>query len=179
MRDFLLTKLPDYMVPPAFVQLDALPLTPNGKVNRSALPEPEFAAAPGGAGWRRARPWRKKLAEMWKGVLGLKPVVAIHDDFIMLRGDPLRGLRVVNQLRELLGENVSPVIIFEASTIATLAERLEKNYPNKTMLCCAVAAHERGAREKMMSLTPTQDSLQSRWPPGKCALVKRSVLMTG
>jgi len=132
LRDFLLTKLPKYMVPAAFVPLDALPLTPNGKIDRSALPEPDFF----NAAERRAMPQtplEKELAAIWMQVLGLDRV-ALHDDFIALGGDSLGGLRVVNCVRELLGERLSPAIIFEAPTIASLAERLEKDYSIKTIL---------------------------------------------
>jgi len=150
LRDFLLAKLPDYMVPLAFVALDALPLTPNGKIDRSALPEPEFFKTAETSVAPRT-PLEHRLAGIWKQVLGLESV-AVHDDFIALGGDSLRGLRIVNQLRELLGEHISPVIIFEASTIATLAERLEKIYPNKTALLCGSQVDE-GPNENDLSKT--------------------------
>ncbi|HWB57839.1 MAG TPA: amino acid adenylation domain-containing protein, partial [Chthoniobacteraceae bacterium] len=136
LRDFLLAKLPDYMVPLAFVALDSLPLTANGKVDRSVLPEPDFSKINGPSDSIPPRtPLEEKIADIWKQTLHIEQI-GVHDDFIALGGDSLRGLRLVNQLRELLGEPVSPVIIFEAPTIAALAERLEKTYPNKTARLC-------------------------------------------
>jgi acyl-coenzyme A synthetase/AMP-(fatty) acid ligase len=142
LREFLLAKLPDYMVPLSLVALEKLPLTANGKVDRAALPETEAAIdrqEKTAAGPRT--PLEEKIAAIWKQALGVGEV-GVHDDFIALGGDSLRGLRVVNQLRELLGERLSPVLIFEAPTIAGLAKHLEKSYPGKTAAVCGESARK-------------------------------------
>ena len=79
LRAYLKTKLPDYMVPAAFVTLDALPLTPNGKIDRKALPPPEFKS--NAASFLPPRtPAEKQLAQIWCDVLRLERV-GIHDNF--------------------------------------------------------------------------------------------------
>ncbi|MGC3988624.1 MAG: sulfotransferase [Chthoniobacteraceae bacterium] len=123
----LKSRLPDYMVPAAFVSLAKWPLTPNGKLDRRALPEPDvvrsnFVAA--------GNELEKQLTAIWCEVLELDEI-SVQDNFFDLGGDSLLGLRVVNRLRELTGEHVSLVIIFEAPTIRQLAELIEKNYRNK------------------------------------------------
>ena len=120
----LRSRLPDYMVPAAFVFLDALPLTANGKIDRRALPAPPESSK---AFIEPRTPLEQDLAEIWKRILDVKRV-GVDDDFFELGGDSLSGLRVVNQLREFTGEHVSLVLIFEAPTVARLAERLEKSY---------------------------------------------------
>jgi thioesterase domain-containing protein/acyl carrier protein len=123
-RDFLKTRLPDYMVPALIVVLETLPLNSNGKVDRSALPEPTQQSD----GFVQPNtPLQRRLAEIWKSVLGVERVGA-EDNFFELGGDSLTSVRVVNQLRELTGERVSPVVILQAPTVALLAELLEKNF---------------------------------------------------
>ena len=75
LRGFLQGKLPDYMVPSAFVVLEALPLTPNGKLDRAALPEPESAAAPAGAELTGPRDVLElQLQRLWEDLLGVRPI---------------------------------------------------------------------------------------------------------
>ncbi|WP_327091024.1 amino acid adenylation domain-containing protein [Nonomuraea sp. NBC_01738] len=91
-REYLRRNLPDYMVPSAFVALDALPLTPNGKVDRKALPAPERQVVAGGTAPRT--PAEVRLAELWSQVLGLESV-GIDDDFFELGGDSFKAVRAV------------------------------------------------------------------------------------
>ena len=123
-------RLPDYMVPAAFVPLPALPLTPNGKVDRRALPPPTFAGPSSGEGAAAPRTaLEEHLAAVWREILGL-PRVGTHDNFFESGGDSLLGLRMVNRLRKTLGENVSLVAVFEAPTIGGLASLLAARYPD-------------------------------------------------
>ncbi|MGB8355653.1 MAG: amino acid adenylation domain-containing protein [Chthoniobacteraceae bacterium] len=128
----LRAKLPDYMVPSAFVVLDAMPLTSNGKIDRRALPAPALL----NAGESQESPkttLEEKLRDIWKQVLGI-PDVGIHTNFFEAGGDSLSALRIVNQIRDFLNEHVSLVVIFEAPTIAALAALLEKNYADEIAL---------------------------------------------
>ncbi len=129
LREHLRARLPEYMVPAAFVALPALPLSPNGKVDRRALPAPDFASASApGAGARGPQsPLEERLGQIWAEVLGVARL-GVDANFFEAGGDSLLGLRVVNRLRELLAEHLSLVIVFEAPTIASMAALLEKNY---------------------------------------------------
>ncbi|WP_431040535.1 amino acid adenylation domain-containing protein [Streptomyces sp. P1-3] len=109
-------RLPEYMVPSQVVVLDKLPLTPSGKVDRSALPDPGFAAeayrAPGSA-------VEEILAEVYAEVLGLERVGA-DDDFFAVGGDSIRSIQVASRARA-LGVEITPRKIFECRTVAELA----------------------------------------------------------
>ncbi|WJY42758.1 amino acid adenylation domain-containing protein [Streptomyces sp. P9-2B-2] len=117
LRGFLSARLPDYMVPAAFVVLDRLPLTVNGKLDRAALPEPEFT----GNEYRAPDSAEEQiLAGVYAEVLGLA-MVGIDDDFFAIGGDSIRSIQVVARART-LGVEVTPRQVFECRTVAKLAE---------------------------------------------------------
>jgi amino acid adenylation domain-containing protein len=122
LREHLRRSLPEYMVPTAFVALDAIPLTPNGKLDVRALPAPEYASADRYVAPRT--PAEEVLAEIWAGVLGLE-TVGVHDDFFQLGGHSLLATRVVSRAREVFGVEVPVRAVFEGPTVARLAERVE------------------------------------------------------
>ncbi len=122
-------RLPDYMVPSAIVTLPALPRTANGKLDRSALPTPKLSAAKAADSLVAPRTAvEEKVVAIWAGVLGVERVGAM-ENFFDLGGHSLLGLRLVNQLREALGEYVPLAIVFEAPTPGRMSELLEKKYP--------------------------------------------------
>ncbi|MGO4159230.1 thioesterase domain-containing protein, partial [Cupriavidus sp. YAF13] len=95
-RTALAAELPDYMVPAAFVVIDALPLTPNGKLDRHALPAPEAEGAEHFVAPRNeAQRW---LAQVWQEVLGVERV-GLDDNFFTLGGDSLLSLKVISRVR--------------------------------------------------------------------------------
>ena len=124
LRDFLRSRLPEYMVPSAFVFLDALPLTPNRKVDRRALPEPvrdqPAEEAP-------ATPTEELLAGIWSEVLGVEPSIAdAADDFFALGGHSLRVTQVLARVRETFGVELPVRSLFESPTLAGLAARIDQ-----------------------------------------------------
>jgi amino acid adenylation domain-containing protein len=130
LRDRLKAKLPEYMVPAAFVTLPALPLTANGKVDRKALPAPE-AASPAPPRQRVAprTGLERFLAELWRKAPGAAGEIGIDDDFFELGGNSITGAILINRLQEALGEIVHVVVIFDAPTIERMAAYLIGNHP--------------------------------------------------
>ncbi len=129
LRGFLQSRLPAFMLPSAFVFLEALPLTPSGKIDRNALPapdgsrpeletvfvEPETAV-------------ERTVAEIWKKVLSLDRV-GVEDDFFALGGHSLLVIQVASRLREEFRVDLPLRSFFETRTIAGLAHRIEKGLP--------------------------------------------------
>ncbi|MDB9510448.1 amino acid adenylation domain-containing protein [Kamptonema animale CS-326] len=134
LRNFLKDKLPEYMIPSAFVRLKALPLNPNGKIARALLPIPdttrpeleEIFAAP-------RTPAEEIIAQSWAEVLELERV-GIHDNFFELGGDSIVSIRIAARLNR-TGLKVTPKQLFEYPTVAQLAgvadttEMAEKSLP--------------------------------------------------
>ncbi|CAJ6455893.1 non-ribosomal peptide synthetase [Burkholderia pseudomallei] len=116
--------LPSYMVPSAYVRLDAWPLTPNGKLDRRALPAPADDAyaraeyeAPQGAK-------EEALAAIWRELLHVERV-SRHDNFFELGGHSLLAVQLVSRLRQALSVEVALGTVFDAPVLSALAERLE------------------------------------------------------
>ncbi|MFL5385853.1 MAG: amino acid adenylation domain-containing protein [Longimicrobiaceae bacterium] len=126
LREAVSRRLPEYMVPAAFVVLEKLPLTNNGKVDRRALPEPD-AAFDDFAGEQVAprTPVEEVLAGIWAEVLKVERV-GVHDDFFALGGHSLRATQVVSRAQEALGVEVPLRTLFEESTVAGLAAAVER-----------------------------------------------------
>ncbi|MHC5857699.1 amino acid adenylation domain-containing protein [Nostoc sp.] len=125
LRDFLREKLPEYMVPTAFIFLDALPLTPNGKVNRRFLPLPESYSTQNNLYVAPETELQQTIASTWQTVLGLEKV-SINDNFFDLGGHSLLISQVNAQLREQLQRDISVVEMFQYPSISLLAKHLSQ-----------------------------------------------------
>ncbi len=124
LRNFLKQKLPEYMVPAAFVMLTALPRTPNGKTDRKALPAPDMNRPALRDAYTAPRnPLEQLLADIFQELLNLDRV-GIHDNFFDLGGHSLLAARVVSRVRHALKIEVALRALFEAPTVAELAERV-------------------------------------------------------
>ncbi|MNW26216.1 Linear gramicidin synthase subunit B [compost metagenome] len=120
LRGYLQSRLPDYMIPLAFVPMDSLPLTANGKVDRRALPAPVWAADEGNDYVAPTTETEIKLAEIWQQVLAV-PKVGTRDNFFELGGDSILSIQIVSRANE-EGVRLTPKQIFELRTIAELAK---------------------------------------------------------
>ncbi len=124
LRAFLTERLPDYMVPSAFVLLERLPLTANGKVDRKSLPAPDPSRPEMEARYAPPRtPTEETLASVWAQVLGLEQV-GIHDNFFDLGGHSLLATQMTSRVRATLGADVSLHTLFAHPTVAALAEAI-------------------------------------------------------
>src|SRR5262249_11999243 len=111
LRTHLLSRLPEYMTPAAYVRLEALPLAPNGKVDRKALPAPE--GRPEAIAYVAARtPMEEVLAEIWAEVLRVERI-GVHDDFFELGGNSLLATRIVAKMRNVLKIEAPLRMLFE------------------------------------------------------------------
>jgi thioesterase domain-containing protein len=130
LRSFLRQRLPDYMVPAAFVPLESLPMTAHGKVNREALPPPgcqRADAQPEPAG--PLTPCQRRLQEMWENLLHVRPV-GVRDNFFDLGGDSLLAMNLCLEIKKAFGQEVSPACWFQEATVERLAEILSRQGPS-------------------------------------------------
>jgi acyl carrier protein len=123
LRTHLAQTLPDYMIPAAFITLDALPLTPNGKLDRRALPAPETAHASTPHAAPRTDT-EQALAAIWADVLGLEHI-SIHDNFFELGGDSLRSVGIATRAKAAFDIDLTPRDVLTTQTISELAELVE------------------------------------------------------
>jgi amino acid adenylation domain-containing protein/non-ribosomal peptide synthase protein (TIGR01720 family) len=144
LREFLAGRLPDYLIPAAFVALDRLPLNPNGKVDRRALPEPDLA--PGVERYVAPRnPIEEALAGVWSEVLAVERV-GVHDNFFDLGGDSILSMQVVAYARR-AGLHLTSKALFLQQTIAGLAAAVTVVAPDEP---------DRGPVTGEVPLTPIQ-----------------------
>ncbi len=147
LRGFLKERLPDYMIPSAFVTLEeALPLTPNGKVDRRALSqlsvnrevsEEQFVAP--------RTPEEKGLADIWADVLGVERV-GVYDNFFELGGDSIISIQVISRANQ-ANLQLTPRLLFQHQTIAELATVVETGLSHQA---------EQGLVTGAVPLTPSQ-----------------------
>ncbi|MFJ8630152.1 non-ribosomal peptide synthase/polyketide synthase [Streptomyces sp. NPDC093568] len=150
LRDHASAQLPDYMVPSAFVILDAFPLTPNGKLDRRALPAPDYGPQTG-SGRAPRSPREEILCTLFAEVLGVD-AVTIDDDFFALGGHSLLATKLVSRIRTVLGAELAVRQLFEASTVARLATALDTS-------AAARGRVVRAARPARVPLSHTQQRL--------------------
>ncbi|MFZ2754734.1 MAG: non-ribosomal peptide synthetase, partial [Lysobacteraceae bacterium] len=119
-------RLPEYMMPSAFVTMERLPLTPNGKVDRRALPAPDADAFAVAEYTPPRNAEEETLVALWAEVLG-RPQIGIHDNFFDLGGHSLLATQLVTRMQKALGADIGLRMMFEAPTVAQFAELLLNN----------------------------------------------------
>ncbi|MHC5744030.1 MAG: non-ribosomal peptide synthetase [Nostoc sp.] len=125
LRQFLKAKLPDYMVPSAFVILESMPLTSNGKVDRRALPAPDLYSEIKDKYVAPRTPIEEILAQTWSQLLQL-PQVGIHDNFFELGGHSLLATQLVSRIRNIFKVELPLRELFAAATLVELAQKIEQ-----------------------------------------------------
>jgi ubiquinone/menaquinone biosynthesis C-methylase UbiE/acyl carrier protein len=125
LRQFLQDQLPEYMVPSAFVMLEAIPLTPNGKINRRALLALETLPGRQKNYVAPSTETEEVLAQIWREVLGLERI-GIHDNFFELGGHSLLATQVMSRIQNHFSIELPLRELFESPTVAGLSELLEK-----------------------------------------------------
>jgi acyl-coenzyme A synthetase/AMP-(fatty) acid ligase len=123
LRAHLGRTLPAYMVPAAFVRLDAFPLTPNGKLDRRALPAPEGDAHAAREYEAPVGKVEQALAEIWAELLGVERV-GRGDDFFMLGGHSLLAVQMISRVREAMEVELALAAVFEVPVLSALADRI-------------------------------------------------------
>jgi len=125
LREHVRSRLPDYMLPAAFVRMSEIPRTPSGKVDRKALPAPgQNDVVTDGRRNPPSTPAEERLAGIWRNVLGLSSI-GRHDNFFDLGGNSLRAVKVFSEIESQFGRHLPLALLFNAPTIAALAAIIE------------------------------------------------------
>jgi amino acid adenylation domain-containing protein len=131
LREFLLKKLPDYMVPAAFVKLEKLPLTPNGKIDRKALPGTDENRLGLGVQFvAPATPTEVALAKIWCELLGVNQI-GIHENYFELGGHSLMAMRLVSEIKRQMKLDLPVRTVFQHPTIQEMAKVLPNQKTNR------------------------------------------------
>ncbi|HEX8618887.1 MAG TPA: amino acid adenylation domain-containing protein, partial [Thermoanaerobaculia bacterium] len=146
LRAHLLARVPQYMVPSAFVQLEAFPLTPTNKIDRKALPKPEAYAYASNAYEAPQGELEARLASVWQDLLHVERV-GRHDNFFELGGHSLLATQLISKIRTQLNVELPLKALFEGGTVAQLAQ--------------AIATAERNA---IPAIVPVDRSQMDRLP---------------
>jgi amino acid adenylation domain-containing protein len=173
LRDFLKARLPDYMVPAAFVILDRLPLTANGKVDRKSLPAPGRSRADLNNPYEPPQTELEQLlASLWQDILKVDKV-GLNDNFFEIGGNSVLGITFITRLQQRLGQIVQVVTLFDAPTVADLAAHLRKHYaaavakvcPNEPLLDAALAGGAEDTQVEPADLAHVRDILREHAVP--------------
>jgi acyl carrier protein len=125
LRERLRKRLPEYMIPSAFVVLDRLPLSSNGKLDRAALPPPDPGRAPASGHYTVARNGTEAaVAEIWSDLFGLDRI-GVHDHFLALGGDSLFAAQLAARVWERYGVELAPGTLFDHGTVAEVASEIQ------------------------------------------------------
>lgn len=162
LRGFLKQKLPEYMLPSAFVFMEALPLTANGKVNRQGLPAPDLLHTTAGAEYIAPTTEAEQIiVSVIQDVLGLAEV-GVNANFFDLGGNSVHAIRIYNRLREAFKSDFPLLTVFEHSTISSLAEFLSREPVEQPKL---QKSHDRGEKRKQASEQKQRKKTRRVIPP--------------
>jgi len=166
LRGYAAEYLPDYMVPSAYVVMDVLPRTISGKVNRRALPSPQQAREGSGQDLVAPRtPIEEVLAAIWMRVLGLKRV-SVNDSFFQLGGHSLLATQIASRIRRIFQIELPLQTLFEAPTIAGLAEKVEEALMGGGGLVAPPIKRASRGQEVPLSFAQQRLWFIDQWEPG-------------
>jgi amino acid adenylation domain-containing protein len=152
LRQYAAERMPDYMVPPAFVAVERLPRTTNGKLDRAALPAPDLAALVTGRPPRDRR--EVALCGMFADLLGVDEI-GIDDDFFSLGGHSLLVGRLIGRIRDEFGVRLGIRAVFEAPTVAKLAPKLRtEDEPDTGSFDTLLPLRTKGSRPPLFCVAP-------------------------
>jgi amino acid adenylation domain-containing protein len=161
LQNYLTEKLPEYMVPSAFVVLESLPITPNGKVDRRALPAPEPIKPELSGSYVAPRtPVEEMLVKIWAEILGLKRL-AIHDNFFELGGHSLLATQLISRVRDALEIELPLRSVFEAPTITEFSKLIE-NFQNSNVITKAPALVPISRESRRMKLSSLSKEVEDK-----------------
>lgn len=149
LRNFLKEKLPDYMVPSAFVMLQAVPMTPNGKIDKKALPAPASMSKASAAQVVPQTGLERSVADIWQEVLKVERV-SVQDNFFEIGGYSLLMVEIHKKLQERLGREISIISLFKYPTVQTLAKHLasQESSPPQAQVQQTIQASQDRARQQ-------------------------------
>ncbi|MFP2903720.1 amino acid adenylation domain-containing protein [Pyxidicoccus sp. 3LFB2] len=145
LREHLRSHLPAYMLPSHFVTLESFPRTANGKLARKALPAPTASQRTTSTFQAPSTPVEVRLAEIWREVLGVERIGA-QDDFFALGGHSMKAVQVLARVQEIWHVDVSLRVLFEKTTLESMARHLESPQPSKAAAPPPLVALPRQAR---------------------------------
>ncbi|MDJ0745818.1 MAG: amino acid adenylation domain-containing protein [Xenococcaceae cyanobacterium MO_167.B27] len=151
LREYLQQQLPEYMIPSAFVILDAIPLTPNGKINRRALPKPNKSSYINNDFIAPRDRIQQKLADIWSELLDVNPI-GIKDNFFELGGHSLLAMNLMSQISKHFEKNLPLVTLFTAPTIEKLAKAIQED--NQLTYSPLVPIQTQGDKEPFFCVHP-------------------------
>ncbi|GMT99445.1 non-ribosomal peptide synthetase [Corallococcus caeni] len=156
LRDLLASRLPDYMVPAAYVALDALPLSTSGKVDRAALPVPDGTGAATAEYLAPRTAIQQGVAAIWREVLGVEQV-GLQDEFMALGGHSLLATQVISRVRAAFGVELPLRALFESASLEELSQRVEAATRDVTLL--KLPPLRRAPRDQPLPLSFSQQRL--------------------
>jgi len=169
LRIYLQMKLPDYMLPAAFVLLDALPLTPNGKVDRRALPQPDQTHRAQATAFVPPRtPLEELVTDVWRDLLNVEQI-SVNDNFFALGGHSLLATQMVARLRTLLHTDVTVRTLFDCPTIAQLSANLHRTESPTPALAGPPLSPQKPEGPPPLSFAQQRLWFLEQWEPGGTA----------
>lgn len=166
LRHYLRQRLPDFMIPSAFVLLDVLPPTPSGKVDRRALQAPEQVLLEAGSGYVAPRDVVEEvLAGMWAEILRLERV-GVYDNFFELGGHSLLAMQLMSRIREAFRVDFPLRMMFEDPTVAGMAALVTalETKPGRTLKVAQLLQQLEGMSESEV-LSTIQEQQEKRGTP--------------
>ncbi len=158
LKDLVRKRLPEYMVPSAFVEMKALPLSPNGKINRRLLPAPDWAAAESGDVVEPRNELEATLVRVWQSVLHV-PNLGVRDNFFDLGGHSLMAARVLSEVEKITGKELPLSALFRGATVESLAQLITQSQDTSDPVLMEIQHGESSSIPFFAIVPPGEESL--------------------